>query len=104
MGTTADMENQNELLCSYASLILASSDMDVTADNINAIVKAAGAKVPAFYPALWEKVNANNSVKDMVENAGKVGSGAPAAGGAAPAAAAKEESDDDDADMAPAAN
>merc|ERR1719421_224370 len=105
------MENKNDLLCSYASLILASAEMDVTADNINSLVKAAGGSVPAFYPALFEKVNAANAVTEMVKKAGKVGAGgaaaAPAAGGGGgggAAAAAVVEEEEEEEDMAPATN
>merc|ERR1719253_2121936 len=84
MGDNLD---NNELLCSYASLILANADMDVTADSINALVKAAGGKVPSFYPALFEKVNAACTVKEMVKKAGEVGSGGGGGGGGAAAAA-----------------
>merc|ERR1711966_385067 len=101
LGRQKKMENKNELLCAYASLILADGDQDVTADNINAILKAAGASVPAYYSALFEKVNGLTSVKSLVENAGNVGGGgggggaAPAAaGGAAPAAAAAVEEEE----------
>merc|ERR1712072_63207 len=105
----ATMENQNELLCSYASLILASAEADVTADNINALIKAAGGKVPAYYPALWEKVNAASPITEAVKKAGTVGTGgggAPAAGaaGAGPAAAAAVEEEEEEEEMAPAAN
>merc|ERR1711918_316488 len=109
MGATANMGDNlqtNDLLCSYATLILASAEMDVTADNINALIKKAGGSVPAFYPALFEKVAAASPVGEMVEKAGKVGAGgggggaAPAAGGAGPAAAAAVEEEE----MAPAAN
>merc|ERR1719152_65450 len=89
---------KNDLLCSYAALILASAEMDVTADNINTLVGAAGASVPAFYPALFEKVNAACAVTEMVEKAGKVGGG----GGAAAAAVVEEEEEEED--MAPATN
>merc|ERR1711865_801851 len=96
MGHCENMDNKNELLCSYASLILANAEMDVTADNINSLVKASGASVPSFYPALFEK-------------ASKVGSGgggaAPAgAKGGAPAAAAKKEESEEEEEMAPAAD
>merc|ERR1719174_3480046 len=99
------MESSPDLICSYAALILADGDKDVTADNITAIAKAAGCTVPGYYAELFEKVNALNSVQSMVENAGKVGSGAPggagpaatgASTGSAPAAAAKEESEDEE--------
>merc|ERR1711904_243750 len=92
------MENKNELLCAYSALLLSDGGKDVTADNINAVCKAAGASVPAYYAQLFEKVNEMRPVSKIIKDAAKVG-GAPAAGGAAaPAAAAKEESEDDDDD------
>merc|ERR1712205_163055 len=104
MGATANMaDNKNELLCSYATLILASAEMDVTADNINTLVKSAGGSVPAFYPALFEKVNATVPVTEMVKKAGEVGTGGGAGGGAPTAAAAVEEEEEEE-EMAPAAD
>merc|ERR1712216_255265 len=92
------MENKNELLCAYSALLLSDGGKDVTADNINAVCKAAGASVPAYYAQLFEKVNEMRPVSKIIKDAAKVG-GAPAGGGAAaPAAAAKEESEDDDDD------
>merc|ERR1711908_75546 len=96
------MENKNELLCAYSALLLSDGGKDVTADNINAVCKAAGASVPAYYAQLFEKVNEMRPVSKIIKDAAKVGgapaaAGAPAAGAAAPAAAAaKEESEDDD--------
>merc|ERR1711935_368735 len=102
------MESTPDLLCSLASLILADAQQDVTADNINTLVKAAGASVPAYYAALFEKVNGNSPFAETVELASKVGGGdcaaAPAAAstkGGAPAAAAKEESEEEE-EAAPA--
>merc|ERR1712139_381236 len=94
-------DNKNELLCSYACMMLADSEAEVSADNINAAIAAAGASVPPFYAALFEKVNAaaEGGFGKLIENSSKLGGGgggggggAPAAGGAAPAAAAKKES------------
>merc|ERR1712216_882169 len=95
--------NKNELLCAYSALLLSDGGKDVTADNINAVCKAAGASVPAYYAQLFEKVNEMRPVSKIIKDAAKVGGapaggGAPAAGAAAPAAAAKEESEDDDDD------
>merc|ERR1711869_150362 len=92
------MENKNELLCAYSALLLSDGGKDVTADNINAVCKAAGASVPAYYAQLFEKVAAMRPVDEIVADAGKVGGGGGGAGGAAPAAAAKKESSSDDAD------
>merc|ERR1719284_771482 len=93
------METGNpEMLCAYAALLLADGGVDVTADNINTVVSAAGGKVPAYYAALFEKVNAQCPVTEMVEKGSKVGSagGGPAAAAGAPAAAAKEESEEEE--------
>merc|ERR1711924_361764 len=102
MGTAAKTQmadHKNEELCSYAALILADADEEVTADNMTKLIKAAGGDVPAFYLQLFEKVAGMTPVTDMVKDASKVGSGAPA--GAAPAAAAKKSSSESDGgDMA----
>ncbi|KAK9816745.1 hypothetical protein WJX72_004473 [[Myrmecia] bisecta] len=90
---------QSELACVYAALILADDNLDVTADNINTIVKAAGVKVEPYWPGLFAKLFEKTSVEDLITNVGSGGGGgggAPAAGGAAAggggdAAAAKEE-------------
>merc|ERR1712146_244243 len=92
--TCPQMETGNpEMLCAYAALLLADGGVDVTADNINTVVSAAGGKVPAYYAALFEKVNAQCPVTEMVEKGSKVGSGG---GGAPAAAAAKEESEEEE--------
>jgi len=75
-------------MCAYAALLLADSEVEVTADNLNSCISAAGGSVPGYYTALFEKVNGMTSFADLVENAGNVGGGG-GGGGAAPAAAAK---------------
>merc|ERR1711868_222640 len=91
--TCPQMETGNpEMLCAYAALLLADGGVDVTADNINTVVSAAGGKVPAYYAALFEKVNAQCPVTEMVEKGSKVGSG----GGGAPAAAKEESEEEED--------
>merc|ERR1711868_354687 len=102
MGTLSIMENKNDLMCSYAALLLADAEQEVTAANITTVTKAAGGSVPAYYAQIFEKV------ADMIKNAGKVGGGggggAPAAGGDAPAAAAAKVSSSEDEEAAPAAS
>merc|ERR1711998_363541 len=89
------MENTPDQICAYAAMILVDGDVDVTADNIQKVAKAAGCTAPAYMAALFEKVNGMNSVKDIVKKASKVGSGgAPAAGGAAAAAVVEEEEEE----------
>merc|ERR1711908_161584 len=105
-------DNKNELLCSYACMMLADSEAGVTADNINAAIAAAGASVPPFYAALFEKVNAaaEGGFGKLIENSSKVGGGG-GGGGGAPAAASggaaapakKEKTTTEEEEMAPAA-
>merc|ERR1711924_331699 len=102
MGIAPEMAKSDEAL-SYAALILADADMDVTAENLTKITSAAGVSAPAYMAALFEKVNSMNSVQDMVKKAGEVGSGgggggggAPAAGGAAAAAPVEEEEEEEE--------
>merc|ERR1712094_34752 len=103
--STIKMDNKNEMLCAYAAMVLADAETDVTADNLNALIKAAGASVPAYYAAIFEKVNGMTSVTDLLENAGKIGGGggggggAAASSGAAPAAAAKKKTTEEEEDM-----
>merc|ERR1719231_322523 len=99
-------ESKNELLCGYAALMLCDAEVDVTADNLNAAIKAAGASVPAYYPALYAKVNEMQPIGEIMKDAGKLGGGGGGGGGggAAPAAAASKEESEEEEEMAPAAN
>mmetsp|Transcript_79443 Transcript_79443/g.246416 ORF Transcript_79443/g.246416 Transcript_79443/m.246416 type:complete len:106 (+) Transcript_79443:94-411(+) len=93
--------------CIYAALILADDNVPITADKLQAITTAAGAKVQPFWFNLIAKAFEGKDVKELLSNVGSAApaSGGPAAaaaaGGDAPAAeskkeAAKEESSDDD--------
>merc|ERR1711964_533763 len=91
-----------ELASAYAALILADDGIEITADKLNTLIKAANvADVEPIWASLFAKALEGKDVKDMLLN---VGSGGGAAA-AAPAAAApaeeekkeeeKEESDED---------
>mmetsp|Transcript_39479 Transcript_39479/g.87818 ORF Transcript_39479/g.87818 Transcript_39479/m.87818 type:complete len:107 (+) Transcript_39479:82-402(+) len=96
----------SELACTYAALILHDDGLEITADNISAIVKAAGITVEPYWPGLFAKLFAKKSIEDLISNVGAAPAAgavaaAPAAGGAPAAAAApkkeekKEESEED---------
>ncbi|KAF6259303.1 putative 60S acidic ribosomal protein P1 [Scenedesmus sp. NREL 46B-D3] len=99
----------SELACVYAALILHDDGLEITADNINSIVKAAGITVEPYWPGLFVKLFAKKSVEDLICNVGAGGgapaAAAPAAGGAAAGGAAapkeekKEEPSEEDEDM-----
>jgi len=100
----------SELACTYAALILHDDGLDITADNITTIVKAAGISVEPYWPSLFAKLFSKKSIGDLITNVGAGGGGAAAAapaaggaaGGAAPAAKKeekKEEPSEEDEDM-----
>ncbi|KAI9295049.1 hypothetical protein K502DRAFT_324553 [Neoconidiobolus thromboides FSU 785] len=98
----------NEQAVVYASLILADDKIDITADKINTIVKAANVTVEPIWASLFAKVFEGKDVSELLLNVGS-GSGAapaaaaPTAGGdaaAAPKAEEKaEEEEESDGDM-----
>ncbi|KAF7846264.1 hypothetical protein BT93_L4752 [Corymbia citriodora subsp. variegata] len=90
--------SNSELAASYAALILADDGVDITADKLNTIIKAAGlTDVEPIWATLFAKALEGKDVKDMLLNVGSGGgaAAAPAAGGASgaggAAAAAEEE-------------
>ncbi|KAB5554411.1 60S acidic ribosomal protein P1-alpha-like protein [Coniochaeta sp. 2T2.1] len=100
-----------ELATSYAALILADDGVEITADKLNTLIKAANLQeVEPIWASLFAKALEGKDVKDLLSNVGS-GGGAPAAAGASGGAAAaggaaeetkeeekveeKEESDDD---------
>ncbi|KAH7389597.1 60S acidic ribosomal protein P1 [Phaeosphaeria sp. MPI-PUGE-AT-0046c] len=100
-----------ELATSYAALILADDGVDITADKLQSLIKAAKIEdVEPIWTTLFAKALEGKDVKDLLLNVGSGGgaAAAPAAGGAGGAAAGgdaapaeeekeeeKEESDDD---------
>merc|ERR1719375_2453093 len=88
---------KDEMLMTYAAMIMADSGVDMTAANMEKVIKAAGGKVDSFLPKIFCKMLEGKELKTYIEMAGKPGAGgggggaAPAAGGAAPAAEAKKE-------------
>ncbi|CAJ1355469.1 unnamed protein product [Effrenium voratum] len=87
---------KDELFCSYAAMILKDSELDITEENINTLIKASGGSIDSFFPALFAKLCAGRDLGDLLKIGGggggmAVGGGGAAAGGAAPAAEKKEE-------------
>ncbi|KAK6084966.1 60s Acidic ribosomal protein [Seiridium cupressi] len=99
-----------ELASSYAALILADDGVDITADKLQTLIKAAKlVEVEPIWTSLFAKALEGKDVKDLLSNVGSGGGAAaagPAAGGAAAGGEAeatkeeekeeeKEESDED---------
>ncbi|KAF2127130.1 ribosomal protein 60S [Dothidotthia symphoricarpi CBS 119687] len=101
----------SELATSYAALILADDGVDITADKLQSIIKAAKIEeVEPIWTTLFAKALEGKDVKDLLLNVGSGGAPAGAASGGAAAAASggddaapaeaekeeeKEESDED---------
>merc|ERR1711862_291592 len=100
----ATMSDKSELAIVYASLILASGGLEVTAERLESVVKSANVEVESYWYSLFAKALEGKDVNELVSNAGSAApssAGAAAAGGAAGDAAApaaeekKEESEDE---------
>ncbi|RPB28307.1 ribosomal protein 60S [Terfezia boudieri ATCC MYA-4762] len=89
----------SELAVSYAALILADEGLEITADKLQTIIKAAKVEeVEPIWTTLFAKALEGKDVKDLLLNVGSGGGAAPAApaggaatGGAAPEAVKEEE-------------
>merc|ERR1739838_734141 len=80
----------SELACTYAALILNDDGIDITADKITAVLKAAKVDVEPFWPGLFAGALKDVNFTDLIANIGSgAGSAAPAAGGAAGGAVAE---------------
>ncbi|EJP67545.1 hypothetical protein ACQRIT_000698 [Beauveria bassiana] len=99
----------SELASSYAALILADDGIEITADKLQSLIKAANVEVEPIWTSIFAKALEGKDVKDLLVNVGSGGGAAPAAGGAAPAAggaadapaeeAKEEEKEESDEDM-----
>ncbi|KAA8900782.1 hypothetical protein TRICI_006161 [Trichomonascus ciferrii] len=92
----------SEAAVSYATLILADAEVEVSAEKILAITKAAGVTVEPVWANVFAKAVENKDVKDILFSfaAAPAAGAAPAAaaGGEAPAEEAKEEEAEEESD------
>ncbi|RCK65463.1 60S acidic ribosomal protein P1-B [Candida viswanathii] len=100
----------NEASVSYAALILADAEQEITAEKLLALTKAAGASVDAIWADVFAKAVEGKDLKELLFSfaasapaaaAGGAAAGAAAAGDAAAAEeeAAEEEKEESDDDM-----
>ncbi|MCJ1369504.1 60S acidic ribosomal protein P1 [Loxospora ochrophaea] len=75
----------SELAVSYASLILADEGIEITADKLQTVIKAAKVdEVEPIWTTLFAKALEGKDVKDMLLNVGSGGGAAAAPTGGAP--------------------
>ncbi|KAL8930277.1 MAG: hypothetical protein Q9208_000894 [Pyrenodesmia sp. 3 TL-2023] len=87
--------SNSELAVSYAALILADDDLEVTSDKLNTIIKAANIDdVESIWTTLFAKALEGKNVKEMLLNVGSGGGAAAAPTGAAGAIATEAPAED----------
>eukprot|EP00441_Pelagodinium_beii_P042804 CAMPEP_0197635446 /NCGR_PEP_ID=MMETSP1338-20131121/11265_1 /TAXON_ID=43686 ORGANISM="Pelagodinium beii, Strain RCC1491" /NCGR_SAMPLE_ID=MMETSP1338 /ASSEMBLY_ACC=CAM_ASM_000754 /LENGTH=119 /DNA_ID=CAMNT_0043207495 /DNA_START=52 /DNA_END=411 /DNA_ORIENTATION=- len=79
---------KDELFCVYATMILKDSELDLSEENINTLIKAAGGSIEPFFPSLFAKMLQGKDLDSMLKFGGGGGGGPAAAGPAAGAAGA----------------
>ena len=68
-------EQKDELVCTYAALILHDDEAEISAENMNKLITASGNKVEAYWPALYSKMLTGKNVGDMLALGGGGGGG-----------------------------
>eukprot|EP01007_Sphenomonas_quadrangularis_P000640 NODE_1492_length_853_cov_195.090796_g1237_i0.p1 GENE.NODE_1492_length_853_cov_195.090796_g1237_i0~~NODE_1492_length_853_cov_195.090796_g1237_i0.p1 ORF type:complete len:133 (-),score=50.18 NODE_1492_length_853_cov_195.090796_g1237_i0:317-715(-) len=82
MGFKVTPAEKDELLVTFAALILNDDKAPITAENITKLIKAAGAEVEPYWPKLFASLLEGQDVTKLLLNAGGGGGGgAPAAAG-----------------------
>ncbi|KAI5309486.1 hypothetical protein KEM55_003139 [Ascosphaera atra] len=96
-----------EVACSYAALILADENVEVTSEKLQSILKAANVQdVEPIWASIFAKALEGKDVKDVITNVGSVGAAAPAVAAtsasvedsAQPQSEKKEEKEEEESD------
>jgi len=83
MPLTISGSEKDELLVTYAALILHDDKLDISAENISKLVAAAGTTVEPYWPKLFATLLQGKNVGDLLTAApagGGGGGGAPSGG------------------------
>merc|ERR1711966_164050 len=80
----------SQLACTYAAIILHDDGMAVSADNIKALVSAAGCTVESYWPMLFAKALDGKDIDTLLTTIGAGGDGAGPAGGGGGGAAEED--------------
>ena len=98
---------KDQLVCTYAALLLHDGDLEISEDKMNKVIKASGNQVEGYWPGLFCRALKGQDITAILSNVGSAGPAAPA--GDAPAAGAdaaaaepekkKEEEPEEDVDM-----
>merc|ERR1719342_1732772 len=73
-------EQTDELACTYATMILRDDEIEITAENINKVIKSAGLSVEAYWPSLFARLCTSNDMGVLLTSGGGGGGGGGAGG------------------------
>ena len=81
--STVDVANlapadKDELVCTYAALLLHDSALDITADKLNKVIKQSGNEVEAYWPGLFAKALQGQNIDNLMKAVGAPASAGPA--------------------------
>ena len=96
--------DHDELVCSYAALMLHDDGVEITAEKLSKVIKASGNEVEAYWPALFAKALKSAKIDELLTNvvtAGPAAAGPAAVVGGEAAEEVKEEKKEEveDVDM-----
>ena len=84
---------KDELVCTYAALLLHDGELEITEEKLNKVISASGNSVEGYWPGLFAKALKGRDINDLISNAASAPvAAAPVAAGksAAPAETKKE--------------
>merc|ERR1712146_575557 len=86
----------SQLACTYAALILHDDDMQISADNIKALVTAAGVDIETYWPPMFAKALEGKDINELLTTVSGGGGGAAGPAAAAGAAGGAEEAKEEE--------
>ena len=84
-------QNKDELVVTYAALLLHDGDLEITEEKLNKVISASGNSVEGYWPGLFAKALKGRNINDLIANAAASSGPATAAPVAATTAAAPAE-------------
>ena len=85
--------DHDELVCSYAALMLHDDGLEITSEKLSKVIKASGNEVDAYWPALFAKALKSANVDELLTSVITAG---PAAGGPVAAAGGADAAPEED--------
>eukprot|EP00997_Jenningsia_sp_PLL12_P010562 NODE_7857_length_435_cov_59.652850_g7000_i0.p1 GENE.NODE_7857_length_435_cov_59.652850_g7000_i0~~NODE_7857_length_435_cov_59.652850_g7000_i0.p1 ORF type:complete len:132 (-),score=52.08 NODE_7857_length_435_cov_59.652850_g7000_i0:40-399(-) len=90
-ASSLSKQEHDELVCSYAALLLHDDGQDINEEKLQKVIKASGNEVESYWPGLFAKALTGQNIGELLTNIGSAGAGAGPAAAADAAPAAKEE-------------